>query len=196
MSIRLRQGGQSFSLAPQNECPAPSTLLVEVDTSFSAAYPSDTALTPREVLAAEGVECPDGFRIVVGTLPETAVSVAAVVSDRAVTEVNAEAARLGVEAVYKPLLLCAVEKATDNGKRSGRLGITATEENLYIAFARGGELLFCDAFRSVSPDDALYTVATIVKDFDLRDTDIIIGGEESKSVARRLKHYYRHVKCE
>lgn len=197
LSIRLRQGGQSFSLDTLSAPTSPTAVAVEIDTSLSAAYPDDTALSAAEVLAAEGIEVPEGWQVVVGHLPQLSVSVAAVVSQQALDATSKLAERYGATTtMFEPLLGGAIIRAMESSRRSVRVALTATEENLYIGIAQEGRLLFADSFHSISPDEALYIVATIGKDFELKRAEFTVFGEQGKAVAHKLKRYYRHVKCE
>lgn len=199
MSIRLTQGGHFFSRSLPALSPSVESVEVVVDGWDCIIYPSQQAeqLNITKLMEAAGVE-PQGKRIVEATI-DGPVRYAMAIEQTTLEAIEQWAE--GHELAYRSPLQEAVARALRGTRREITVALRLSEKVLYAALCRQGRLLYAEALPAEGEQTALYTLATLGKEFDMAKAEIILSAEKEADVAMKnhkklLKRYFKRVKTE
>lgn len=196
LSIRLRQGGQSFYEPLPNACDTQSVRVV-VEGVDCVPYPR--ALTEEldlvSVAQSAGVCFDENDRLVVAD-EEGLVNYLLRVEADTITTLFEWADRTQTRLLFTTPLATSVRRAVVGGRRSKTLVLQFGTEEVYAAMATEHKLQFADVLPVANEEQLLQHLAQLNADFDLRKTDIFVSGVEGKAKTKLLGKYFRHCKWE
>ena len=196
LSIRLRQGGQSFYESLPTDAPQGKSVRVVVEGVDCTTFPKSVAesVDLREMLTNVGVDV-EGAEIATWS-NDGPVCYAFAVPMEDAEAVRVWAAQMGVEAEFCTPLTASVRRAVIGSRHSKTLALQFGREELYVALSVDGKLTYAECVGVKDDEQLLNFLAVLNGDFDLRKADIFVSGVEGKRRTKLLGRYFRRCKWE
>lgn len=202
LSIRLRQDGQFCSVeeALEQGVAQGTTVEVMVDGAVCVPFPRREMehIDLKDLVIEAGVPLSESDALVV-SLSDSPIGYALAIDGELKTRLDEWSRQYSVSLNFTTPLSGVVARAVVGTKRDKCVVVQRTPQALYIAYTAWSRVSFVEALplqHHNSDEDALYALAVMNDDFDLRKADIIIIGMDARRQYKVLRRYFRHCSCE